>query len=115
MDENRSLLAVQRHQSRKIQVRESIKADWPKRLSSLENEVRIYREKLRKIRQRDLKFAETRKWQGKQGPPYLPRRNFTPLTHCFPRSSFFFCGFVSVLSVVSVASFFFAKIKTSFN
>ena len=65
MDENRSLLAVQRHQSRKIQVRESIKADWPKRLSSLENEVRIYREKLRKIRQRDLKFAETRKWQGK--------------------------------------------------
>ena len=63
MDENRSLLAIQRHQARKIQTRETVKSDWPQRLQSLENEVRIYREKLRKIRQRDLKFAETRKWQ----------------------------------------------------
>jgi len=66
MDENRSLLAIQRHQSRKIQQRESMKSDWPQRLQSLENEVRIYREKLRKVRQRDLKFAETRKWQDGQ-------------------------------------------------
>ena len=58
--------AIQRHQSRKIQQRESVKQEWPQRLQSLENEVRIYREKLRKVRQRDLKFAETRKWQDGQ-------------------------------------------------
>ena len=66
MDENRSLLAIQRHQSRKIHQRESVRQDWPQRLQSMENEIRIYREKLRKVRQRDLKFAETRKWQDSQ-------------------------------------------------
>ena len=66
IDENRSLLAIQRHQARKIHQREAVRQDWPQRLQSMENEIRIYREKLRKVRQRDLKFAETRKWQDSQ-------------------------------------------------
>ena len=40
--------------------------DWPNRVTSLENDIRVYKEKLRKVRARDIRFAEERRAQIQQ-------------------------------------------------
>ena len=55
--DNKSLLAIQRNQAKQISAKENLKHEWPQRITSLENDVKVYREKLRKVRARDIKFA----------------------------------------------------------
>jgi hypothetical protein len=64
--DNKSLLAIQRNQAKQISAKENLKHEWPQRITSLENDVKVYREKLRKVRARDIKFADERRSQKVQ-------------------------------------------------
>ena len=64
--DNKMLLAIQRKQTKEINAKEELKQAWPHRITSLENDIRVYKEKLRKVRSRDMKFAETRKKQDRE-------------------------------------------------
>ena len=64
--DNKSLLAIQRNQAKQISAKENLKQEWPQRIKSLENDVKVYREKLRKVRARDIKFADERRNQKAQ-------------------------------------------------
>ena len=58
--DNKALLSIQRSQAREMSARETAKSEWPQKIVSLENDIRVYREKLRKIRERDMKYMEER-------------------------------------------------------
>jgi len=58
--DNKALLSIQRSQAKEMNARETAKSEWPQKIVSLENDIRVYREKLRKIRERDMKYMEER-------------------------------------------------------
>ena len=64
--DNKMLLSIQRKQEKEINAKEELKLAWPHRITSLENDIRVYKEKLRKVRTRDIKFAATRKKQERE-------------------------------------------------
>ena len=51
--ENKSLLMVQRNQTKKIEEQETLKHEWPAKVSSLMADLRVAKEKLRKVREKE--------------------------------------------------------------
>ena len=64
--ENRSLLNIQRAQTRQIEKQESLRNDWPARISSMNEDLRVAKEKLRRSHQKDKSASQQLKKQHEQ-------------------------------------------------
>lgn len=53
--ENKTLLIVQRNQSKRIEEQENLKSEWPTRVSSLMADLRVAKDKLRRAKEREQK------------------------------------------------------------
>lgn len=65
-EENRTLMAIQRSQAKKIQEQEAMKSEWPAKVSSLMADLRVAKERVRKAKDRESKAQELTKKQHEQ-------------------------------------------------
>eukprot|EP00500_Bicosoecida_sp_ms1_P002402 CAMPEP_0203815650 /NCGR_PEP_ID=MMETSP0115-20131106/11224_1 /ASSEMBLY_ACC=CAM_ASM_000227 /TAXON_ID=33651 /ORGANISM="Bicosoecid sp, Strain ms1" /LENGTH=361 /DNA_ID=CAMNT_0050724549 /DNA_START=19 /DNA_END=1104 /DNA_ORIENTATION=+ len=65
-EENRTLMAIQRSQAKKIQEQEAMKSEWPAKVSSLMADLRVAKERVRKAKEREAKAQDLTKKQHEQ-------------------------------------------------